>query len=319
MTESKHSDLKDANAGTRIWRDRSAWTLVMACVFLAILGTLRRNDSSGMEPEAFWAMKSEWKSEADVVLLGDSRILRGVSPAAVQDTLVDARVLNYAFNALSYTESYLEKAEELLDAASSNPIMVLGVTPLTLTQSSYRDNGFLDYIIERNTAKLGSRFATFRRFFMPIETRELINTLGPDDKAFHRYRRYHRGGWLESYDSPEDPSENMAIYATMFRPEQRGSVRAEVREIVFNAISEWTARDIRVYGFRPPTCEAMLALEGVEAKWDLDEFIERFEAAGGHWLTFDEAKYRTYDNSHLDSDSAKRLSADLAAKIAADR
>lgn len=62
--------------------------------------TLRRNDSSGMEPEAFWAMKSEWGSQADIVLLGDSRTLVGVSPEAMQSGLPDVSIFNYAFQAV---------------------------------------------------------------------------------------------------------------------------------------------------------------------------------------------------------------------------
>ncbi len=292
---------------------------MLTCLFVAILGTLRRNDISGMEPEAFWAMKSEWGDQADIVLLGDSRTLVDVSPATMQNALPNARILNYAFSAVGYTESYIEKVEELLDKTSEQRAVALGITPLSLTHSSPRDNGFLSYIVEGNTAKLGSRFATLRRFFMPITTRELINTFGPDDKAYHEYTHFHRTGWVEAYVAPEDPRESMATYAALFKPARRGPTRRDLADLVIDAIPRWTAQGIRVYGFRPPTCEAMLALEGAQAQWDADEFIGRFEAAGGSWLTFDEDAYHTYDNSHLDSKSAKRFSTDLAAKIAADR
>lgn len=319
MTESEHNEPASANPAARLWKDRSAWTLVLTCIFIAILGTVRRNDSSGMEPESFWAMKSEWRNQADIVLLGDSRTLIGVSPAAMQEALPNARILNYAFGKVGYVESYLLMVEELLDKTSEQPAVVLGITPLSLTHSSWQTNGFLTYIVEGNTTKLGSRFATLRHFFMPITTRELINTLGPDDKAVHKYRHWHRNGWLEAYDVPEDPRESMEDYATIFGPDRQGPTRREVADLVIDAILGWTARGIRVYGFRSPTSEAMVALEGNQAHWDPDEFIGRFEAAGGSWLTFDEDAYHAYDNHHLDSESAKRFSADLAAKIAADR
>ncbi len=319
MTGSGNSESTHVDPAARVWRDRSAWTLVLTCLFVAMLGALRRNDISGMEPETFWAMKSEWRDQADIVVLGDSRALVDVSPATMQETLPDARILNYAFGAVGYTESYFKMAEELLDKTSEHPTVALGITPLSLTRSSPQDNGFLSYVVEGNTLKLGSRFATLRRFFMPISTRELINTFGPDDMAYHEYTHYHRTGWVEASTVPEDPSENMATYAVLFKPNRRGPTRRDVADLIIDGITRWTARGIRVYGFRPPTCEAMLALERAQAHWDADEFIGRFEAAGGIWLTFDEEAYHTYDNSHLDGESAKRFSADLAAQIVADR
>ena len=98
---------------------------MLTCVFVAVLGTLRRNDISGMEPEAFWAMKSEWSNEADIVLLGDSRTLYDASPAAMQDALPNARILNYGFGKVGYTESYLLMVEELLDKTSTQPAVVI--------------------------------------------------------------------------------------------------------------------------------------------------------------------------------------------------
>ncbi|MFP6582160.1 MAG: hypothetical protein VCD00_06335 [Candidatus Hydrogenedentota bacterium] len=314
MTDTQH--IKDDATEGNLWRDRSAQTLVLACVFIAILGTLRRNDTSGMEPEAFWAMKSEWNNEADVILLGDSRTLVGVSPDAMEPSFPDQRILNYAFHAVGYTESYFQEVDSLLKESSTHPAIVLGISPLTLTKSSARDNGFLNYIVDGNTAKLGSRFATMRQFFAPITTRELINTLGSEGKAFHEYRRYHQSGWLEAYDAPEDPGESMATYSVMFRPEKRGPSHEDVVDLVINATNEWTNRGIRVYAFRPPTCEAMIALEEEQSQWDLPGFVEGFEAAGGIWLTFDEDRYHSYDNSHLDREPATRFSEDLATLIA---
>ena len=45
------------------------------------------------------------------------------------------------------------------------------------------------------------------------------------------------------------------------------------------------------------------------------EFIQEFRNAGGIWLSFNLDDYVSYDGSHLDADSAKKLSRDLAEKI----
>lgn len=318
ISVNSRTDNKPAGV-SRLLKDRSAWTLVLTCIFVAILGMLRQKDITGMEPDAFWAMKSEWRNQADIILLGDSRTLVGVSPETMQETLPDARILNYSFGPVSYSESYLLKVDELLDETSAYPTVVLGVTPLTLTPSSVYNNGFLAFIVEGEISRLGSSFAMLRGFFMPITTRELINTLGPADKAHHRYRRYHRTGWLEAYDTPEDYSESMAFYASQFRSNERGLPRQDVMDHLFDTVSGWTARGIRVYGFRPPTCEPMLAMEEAVTYWDPKEFGRRFEEAGGRWLTFDEDDYHSYDASHIDVKSAKLLSSNIAARIAADR
>ena len=320
MTKLQHSPLTDKSLGTaRVWRERSAWTILLTCLFVALLGTLRHNDVSGMAPDAFWAMKSEWRNQADIVFLGDSRTVEGISPAAMQESLPNRRILNYGIDAANYTEPYLRMVDELIEKNSEHPVVVLGVSPLTLTDSELYVDGFSAIITDGKKSRLGSRFATLRRFFTPITTREIIVTLGPEDKAYHRYRRYHRTGWRESYDIPEDPREVMAFYGTLFRPDRNGLPRQEVADRVFDTIPRWVAQGIRVYGFRPPTSESMMELEDTATHWDQDEFVRRFEMAGGHWMTFDEGAYHAYDNSHLASESAKSFSADIAARIAADR
>jgi len=78
---------------------------------------------------------------------------------------------------------------------------------------------------------------------------------------------------------------------------------------------DWTAKEIRVYGFLPPTCKQMYELENEISGFDQEDFVEQFVQAGGIWLKVDPCGYFSFDGSHLSEDSAIRFSNDLARLI----
>jgi hypothetical protein len=78
---------------------------------------------------------------------------------------------------------------------------------------------------------------------------------------------------------------------------------------------KWSQKGIMVLAFRPPVSEKMLELENELSGFDQRLFIEKFEECGGTWLNIKQSDYETYDGSHLNRDSAVKLSFEIARNI----
>ncbi|MBL8013012.1 MAG: hypothetical protein JNN05_04115, partial [Candidatus Omnitrophica bacterium] len=65
--------------------------------------------------------------------------------------------------------------------------------------------------------------------------------------------------------------------------------------------------------FRPPASRQMEELENSQSGYNETAIVLAINAAGGSWIDIeDRYGYKTYDGSHLNSQSAKRLSEYIA-------
>lgn len=303
------------NTIRRVLKERSAATLIIAGALAVTLGLLRESDLSGTTPKAFWATKAHWGAEADMVLAGDSRVLCSLSPSAMEEVLQGSRILNYGFGFLGFSRDYLASVEDLLATDAVRPTVVLGVSPLSLTEGTLLDNGYLSHVVNGTSTPKDIRLGRVMLFFSPITTREIFNWFKIEGNIYHRYRHYHSDGWMESYEVPEHPEAMLALYSPLFLEDRLGAVSQRVVDQLLETVSQWRKRGVEVYGFRSPTAPEMAEMEKIKSRWDPEAFGERFEEAAGVWFSFDPSEYHTYDASHLDPSSTVRFSRELARKI----
>jgi len=269
--------------------------------------------STGVTPERFWTTKVQWGRAFDVVLAGDSRVYRGLSPAEMRPSLGQRRIANFGFPGCGLTRPYLEAVEALLDPARGEPTVVLGVTPHALTAHAARDNGFLAEM-RRPLPERYARMvlAPVERFFRPIDLATTLKEAAhPELRVWGNYfEELHDDGWVASRQVPEEADSALGEYRRVLEP-----VSPEIVEALLETVTRWRSRAIRVFAFRPPTSPAMLDLEARRSGFEESSFVEAFERAGGVWLRLD-GSYHSYDGSHLRDDAARALSRDLAAAIA---
>ena len=288
--------------------DRTAWTMMIAAAILAIVrGPL---PDVAYEDAFFDYQKLTWKENAEVVMLGDSRTLVGLSPSVMASELKPRRIRNFAFAAAGYSSDYLNAAEKVWDPATDRKIAILGITPRSLRQLSLKSNQFV-----ASSASLTSTNVWKARWLGWAKT-----TWAPLDRQFLNQIisgvRYdaseHRSsdGWLEPRTSHIGHAESLNYY----KQARKDPISNEIVEGVLAKVREWNARGIQVFGFRPPTCAAM---ESLEDDFSEQAFAQAFEAAGGYWLTPSSEGLVTFDASHLDRDSAREFSARMARAISA--
>jgi hypothetical protein len=250
-----------------------------------------------------------------MLILGDSRAFRGVSPTAMHTVLPNLKIVNFAYLLGGLNPLMYKEAERRLDPASSSKTLVLAVTPHSLTPAAAANQHFLE---ERNRPREDIYQRVYLHWFMelfnPLTPGEILDAiLDKQTKPAEMYfQEPHDDGWVASWVVPEDASKQLRFYREIFTKER---VSADLVHALVEQTRRWTASGIRVYGVRPPTTEEMVSLEDTMSGFDEQDFVRQFTDAGGIWLTFASDRYHTYDGSHLNKESALRFSMDLGKAI----
>lgn len=302
-----------ANMIKAVRQDRTVRVMVLAALLVIGMGVLRPDEITGVYSEVFWVEKTRWARCADVVIAGDSRVGVGVSCAAMTEYLPGLRIYNYGFNANGYSADYLTAVDRVLDPASARRIIVLGITPRSLGESSGAQNFFTEYRKASSADLMLSRcFGPMLRFVEPMSFSDAWRGLIGDRKHTRQIRRYHRCGWIASAQLPERIDQKLDNYRAEF---QENPVSDQVVAQLIEAVRRWGKAGLSVFAFRPPTTAAMVELEDMYSGFNQQQFTEAFEAAGGVWIRLDQTGYRSYDGSHLRQDAAEALSRRLGLAI----
>ena len=286
---------------------------MIALPLLVATVAVRRPHDAGLQTNNFWALKLGWRSCADCVLAGDSRIGSGLSPAAMSALLPGRRILNFGFDSARYSIGYLDAVDRVLDRAVGPRMVVLGVTPMSLLPTGARGGGFER--LRSDTGRLSRfelaslsalrslepmRLDTMARELNPWRARNVVTTRWPD-------------GWA-AYAPPRGRSFVIHLLEATFGSQH---VDPATTEQLLGRVRTWTAAGVVVYAFRPPTCPETIDIEDRLSGFDERDFVDRFEAAGGVWISIPALAYDSSDGSHLYPAAAVTLSRDVARVVGA--
>lgn len=288
--------------------DRTLQTLLFTVAVLAVVRTPIPDDLE--EPRYYDYQKLLWKGNSDVIILGDSRSLVGLSPGIMGSELKQLRIRNFAFAGVGYSAQYLAAGETIWDrTCPGTKIALLGITPRAFRQVSIKSNQFISCSQSLTLpAYCKSRWLGWVKFVWPPLDRPVIEQIvfGADQKYYKAVR--YSDGWSEPQAAHIDYQESLNAYKHF----KADPISDEIMSHFLDKVREWTDQGIHVYGYRPPTCAEMEALED-----DFDEvaFIQTFEKAGGRWISPSEQDLSTYDASHLDRTSSRLYSQRVAQSI----
>jgi hypothetical protein len=253
----------------------------------------------------FFVRKFMAEPRYDCVIGGDSRMLVGVSPGEMKNTFPDLRIYNFAFRANAWTPDYVRALHDVLDPASKDKRIVLGISPLGLTPFHAKDNGY-------QTVKKMHPADRFRIMTMDKELAIFRPFMDAEAENSGITYYYHDDGWVAA-DRPVTREKIRKI-----KEKSRGAfVAPRVVENLMREIRSWTAEGIKVYAFRLPTSLEMETLENEQSRFDEAEFTRQVREAGARWLVIDRSGYKWNDGHHLDIPSSIVFSDRLAKAMAA--
>lgn len=311
-------------------KDRSVISFLLFIPLLVLLAALKPTTApvvilpiysdpvhqSGAVGERFWVLKTHAKTRFDMVLMGDSRVYRGLSPEAMTSILSGYRILNFGYSGGGLNTVMFKAAERRLDPKSDLKSIVLGVTPLALTPYAGKNEHYLqelnrpsDYIFLR------LYWLSLVHLLESIDFRDISEDIFGNHATRMQggyYQEFHDDGWIASWSIPEDPYRTLPSFRDIFS--QTPVNQKYIQELV-EQTRLWKAQGIKVYAFRMPSSQAMVELEDQMSGFIESDFIEQFTSAGGIWFSIPQEPYHSFDGSHLTKQAAQQLSVDLAKLI----
>jgi hypothetical protein len=131
-----------------ILEERSLLVLLICIPALIMAGILKPVPQDPIEKnkvisQHFWVQKTHGAGKYNLIVLGDSRIYRGISPRAMESILPGIRVLNLGYSNGSMSPLMFREAGRRLDWDNPVRAIILGITPVTLTPVAAENEHFL--------------------------------------------------------------------------------------------------------------------------------------------------------------------------------
>lgn len=266
-----------------------------------------------IENNSFWKRKTFDKKKYSIVAAGDSRVYRGVSPEVMNEVLSGYRIINFGYGSAGFSKLMLQEIDKRIDYSADNKVVVLGITPLSLTNEGFK-NWHLTFELKTKKEELMELiyFKHVLQFFIPFTFKKFEDKIKGKEFVTSLTQEYMPSGWVASSESRPWPSAAIQSYKTRF-------IRNQVTEDNINTLMEqveiWVDKGVKVLGMRPPTTHEMVALEDSVSGYNEAQIRAIFSQKGGVWLDFSSDDYYSYDGSHLQKESAINFSRDIACSI----
>lgn len=295
--------------------ERSVGILVISAVLMC--GAIALNvfypdtqQAAQRREDAFWLHKVHGHAagSAHIVLSGDSRVYRGLSPAVFEESLPGANVINFGFSGGGHNPVIFAEIDRLLKQSGKRAV-VLGITPWSLTAKSQDNAQFVDFKRRKGSVD-ETKLDAYLRPLTWDHVKDVVR--GKADGPITITQDFYDDGWVRSDDTQRNPDAAIASYEHLF---DGNKVDADVVNRVLQQVSRWKSAGVIVIGYRPPTTKAMVMLENNASGFDEAGFVRAWRHAGGVWVNIN-GGYETFDGSHLTPESAEKLSKKLAQTIA---
>jgi len=312
---------------------------ILAVLLMAAVVVLRPSTDSGLSKTLFWRQKLESGQVNEIVAVGDSRVLHCIVPEQFSSEGIEPG-LNLGFRGAALNEKLVEFAASKLKGQGQR-VLLIGVTPNSFTPNANQSNGF-----EQEQKNL--KAATFRfpnwlsnmfsanqsnssgenqeqlspAIRLPNWLSNILDRLQPSSlaevtrvargKTKPKSEHFHETGWIDTTHASPNEKEALKFFRHRFDQNQADAKRIGQ---LHSLVQEYSTRGILVVCFRPPVTKEMAELEDSHSGFSYAQFKNDLAGAGGIWIDAEDPELKSYDGSHLDGDSARKLSATLAIKI----
>lgn len=276
-------------------------TPIMLILFKLILPRL---SSSPMMRDAFWANKVLAEPIYDVVLIGDSRVYRGIDPDMIQKQS-GLECFNYGFSGAGLSGEFIDSAILKLKI-NGRKVCVIGVTANSFMNVSLK-NEHLHSVLNWSKSDLLIRANLYSKlnFFDPIHLSDVFNAMRK--QAY--IEDYHIwNGFAASDKIPFDEFAAIDNYKKLFEQEK---LKKEELDSFKTKIKDLNNQGYNVVILRVPFGKALVELEDQMSNGYVVKLLNDLEQEGYNVFKPSNYNWKSYDGSHLSSESAKHLSIEL--------
>lgn len=260
------------------------------------------------EKQHFWIKKTFVTSKFDILVAGDSRVYRGVSPKAINSKLNrPSKIYNLGYSSAGFSEEYFEFVTSKFRKNRESKILILGVTPHSLTKEAFKNEHLHQFLnLSKIEISKSLHLTKLNSFFSAIDISVLLKELSyPGNIEDHYIQNYTKYGWIISDQKRRDNTEALKSYRKTF---SKYKVTPKEVDSFLKNISTCINQGFTVIVFRPPTSIKLKVLEDTLSGYQENDIKKRVQKLGAYWLDIDIKKFETYDGSHLTPESSIKLS-----------
>lgn len=274
------------------------------CLNPPLVNTELRND--------FWLNKTYGSERFNVVVGGDSRIYRGFSIADMEAELpADMNGYNLGFSSAGYSATYINLLVNRLKVMGPR-VLVLGLTPHAFTAEAVTDEMLNHYKAISGFDRYKSLYLSqYLKHFAPYKISDL-KTAWVGNYEGVLVEHFYANGWVASDRNPASDSVALEIYTKLFG---KVNVNDSIIDQFIFTVDSLHKTGISIIAFRPPTNDAMIAIEDSLGGFDEMDILNRLKAVGVTWMNFDNKEFNLYDGSHLTETSARLLGKKVGQEI----
>jgi hypothetical protein len=173
-------------------------------------------------------------------------------------------------------------------------------------------NGFRDAAAARRSALWPTRWSRYFAGASEALSSALVPTRTNNTKETYR-QIFHADGWVESDHLTPNPAQGLVVARQDHA--RANHVDSAAIHLLAERIARWRKQGWQVFAVRIPGDSSADQLAEQLSGWAEAAAPSTLSAAGAIWLTVSIEPLLSYDGVHLDSTSARRLSAALAVDI----
>lgn len=285
-------------------------TPVLVLLAISLINLFPDPKFSKVSKQLYWINKIHSQTLSNIVVGGDSRVTRGISPKKLTESLKHpVTCQNLGFHSAGYNKEYLNFLTSKLDTISlSKTVLVLGITPHSLSKEAKRNIQFKQYEQYDNYERLKlQKFEKLYSFITPYRIKEIIRPIFNIKATEEVLTTYYNDGWEEVFNSKIDTTSSLNAYKKIFN---KNTIKDDdINDFITNLKSIRNRNsNINIILFRPPSSYSMEKIENKYSKFNEASLKKQLEEIGINYYRFDNSKFESGDGSHLQPESAITLS-----------
>lgn len=285
----------------KLLKDRTFITLSLVFIFsiLLLLKPLHPNELQKLKENLFWLNKVYGKEQYDVILVGDSRTYKGISPEILTKYCPTFKFFNFGFSSGRINKHLLIEAKKRLKP-NGQRVFIFPCTPIDLI--NVKNDHWYELYKELSTlSKCPHQLYNLKLRLSPLQERKTNYNLD-----FYHETYYKDSGWCACWQKDPEYQSTFNSYKEQFS--KRPFRKTDLSDFIDNL--KWCKNNsIKVIAFRMISCQEMDNLEDELSNCDFTDIKNAVRQQDGIWLQRPyNLQLHSYDASHLDFQSAEKFS-----------
>lgn len=281
-------------------------------VFLGLISWIQlmpKLSSNKMEKEIFWTSKLINNPVFDILIIGDSRVYRGLNPSVIESQLNNQyKCFNYGFSSVGLDSFYLMNAIKKLNPNGKKALLI-GVSVNSFYPQALKNEHLKELLKEsKNNAWVKKHVYTYLTDFSAYTFSDFL--------GFKTGKQYFENfnintGFVWSCNFPIDTNLAVKTYQNYFKTHQLDTFA--VQNFV-KQIQNLKNQQFKIILMRIPASYSMFQIEDKASNFLIKRLRKETQNIDIQWIETESSKY-TYDGSHLIDKTTNKLSQDVGIQL----